>query len=220
MNSPFARKAPTKIDPSAATVELNNSLPQLGIRMFGATLYATGFCFVTMIFMSFLINEGTWGAIVYQLFNLIIYTPVIYMTAWKYGSRDRNYVHFKRMDEDSLRGFKIGLFGLLPYILCLLLLILAKAELFPDLSWLVRILYSPFVVIFNLLVPNVLANGDPATIANATYGGIFLASLLHLYTPLVAGLAYRLGYKDVSLYQKLIYQNIKPNAKKNPKPHK
>ena len=194
-------------------IRADNSIPKLGLKMFGSTLYATGFCVVVLIFMSFLINEGTWGAVLYQFTNLALYTPIIYMAAWRIGAREQNYVHFGHMEEDLWRGTKIGLMAIAPYAVCLILMVLSRAGILPNLFWLVRFIYAPYVVLFNLLVPNVTAGGLGVSVEDISYAGIFVASLLQLYVPLVTGLAYRLGYKGVSLYQKLVYQNVKSGRK-------
>lgn len=205
---------PADTAPAHSSVELNNSLPKLGLKMFGSTLYATGFCIIVLVFMSFLINEGAWGAVLYQLTDFVLYTPIIYMAAWRCGSREQNYVHFGHMKEDLWRGTKIGLIAIAPYSICFVLMLLSKAGILPNLLWIIRIVYAPFVVLFNLLVPNVTAAGTGVSIDEISYLGIFLASLLQLYVPLVTGIAYRLGYKGISLYQKLIYQNKKPSDQK------
>lgn len=198
-----------KASASNSAVQLDNSLLKLGMKMCGSTLYATAFCVIVLVFMSFLINEGTWGAVLYQITNLVLYTPIVYMAAWRCGSREQNYVHFGHMQEDLQRGTKIGLIAIAPYSVCLVVMFLSRAGILPDLLWLVRIIYAPFVVFFNLLVPNVTASGTGISIEEISYLNIFFASLLQLYVPLVTGVAYRLGYKGISLYQKLIYQNLK-----------
>ena len=191
------------------TTVKNNPLYKDALKMTGSTLFATMFCVIVLVYMSFLINEGVWGAIIYQAFNLLIYTPIIYMAAWRNGYKDKNLVHGRHMNEDRLRGVKIGLLSIVPYGLCMIVMIFSKAGILPDLVPLVRFLYAPFIVFFNLLVPNQLGPDLPQTVLDASYLGIFMASLLQLYIPVVTGVAYRLGYKDISLYHKLIYRSDK-----------
>ena len=206
--NPISGDAQTQRDDAQKAVK-GNDLRTVSLKMFGTTLFATGFSLVVLVFMSFLIYEGVWGAIVYQLFTLVIYTPILYMAAWRYGDQDRNYVQFGHSEMDLWRGTKIGLLAILPYILLLLVMLFSKIGILPDLLWLVRLFYSPFIVLFNLLVPAELAPDVPATIADASYWGILFASLLQLYVPVVTSIAYRIGYKGISLYHKLIYKENK-----------
>ena len=190
-------------------VELNNSLPKLGIKMFGSTLYATGFCVVVLSFMYPLITQGVWPIII-QVLDFIMYTPIVYSAAWGIGCREKNYVHFGHMKADLWRGTKIGFIAIAPYSLCLFLMILSKAGIIPNIFAIIRFIYAPFATFFYLFIPNLTTS----SIDEISYLGIFLASLLQLYVPLVTGIAYRLGYKGISLYQKLIYQNKKPSDQK------
>lgn len=180
------------------TIYAENSIWVLSLKVFGSSLLGTAFCLLTQIFIAFLYGEGLWGAIVLQLFCLVLYCPIVYMTAWSLGAKDRNYVLYGHMKEDKLRGAKIGLVAIIPYIICALFLVLAKARVFPDFLVLFRFIYSPFAVLLRVFLPDYLSD--------VTYCGILFSALTQLVCPITTGIGYWLGYHEISLYQKLIYQ--------------
>ena len=181
------------------TINIEDSIWMLSLKIFGSSLLGTAFCLLTQIFAAFLYGEGLWGAIVLQLFCLVLYCPIVYMAAWSLGARDRNYVLYGHMKEDKLRGVKIGLIAIIPYFICALFLILAKAGVFPDFLVLFRFIYCPFAVLLRVFLPDYLSD--------VTYWGILFSALTQLVCPITTEIGYWLGYHEISLYQKLIYQN-------------
>lgn len=175
------------------------SVVKYALSIFGSSLLGTGFCLLAQIFISFLYGEGLWGAIVLQLFCLILYGPIIYMNAWSMGARDRNASLYGHIKADPLRGGKAGLLAIVPYLACAFLLALAKAGVFPDFLVLFRFIYSPFAVFLRYLLPDYLSD--------VTYWGIFFSAITQLFCPVFAQVGYVLGYRDISLYHRLIYQN-------------
>lgn len=125
----------------------------------------------------------------------------IYPIVWSFGNKDNNRVHFGRISEDKLRGFKIGLASMLPFFLFFIAFVVFALGV-----------YESFAVILYKFI-NCYAFGFlDFIIGDAVYVGelkiwqfalIFVALFI---VPIIAHFAYLLGYKDISIIEKLVYK--------------
>lgn len=179
------------------------SFPRFALRIYGNSVI--GVVLSSFLAMTIgLMLDNVPVLILVTVFNLALYCGLIYSTSWGQGNKDRNYVHYGRLKEDYFRGAKAGLLAMVPYVLTSVILILVKASVVSDISFIYRVLNIHLITLINLVLP---AGED------MTWWGILVVNLYHLIIPITAGLAYYLGYKDIAVGHKLIYQN-KKSAKK------
>ncbi len=134
-----------------------------------------------------------------QTISLVLFVAMTAKSLNTQGRLDRNAVSCDRAEEDLLRGFKIGLFPA-----CLSLV-----------SWVFLLLNKFGVVGFGQNIYTLtnyhffgyqkLIFGDIAA-QNMSVTTLFLALLPTVLTLAVCTVAYILGYKDISLYEKAVYK--------------
>ncbi|NLN81236.1 MAG: hypothetical protein GX136_01625 [Clostridiales bacterium] len=148
--------------------------------------------------------------IISQTFMLILLVAMVYSKLWERGDKDNNRVNFNRMPEDKLRGLKVGLMAAIPSFAFYLLLVVSKLGLITDKYFaLYRFLNISFMPIINRLAgAGVSSSRDVSWVS-------FLVILLTLsVVPLAAHLAYILGYKQISISEKIIYVNPEKRRKR------
>ncbi len=137
----------------------------------------------------------------------LIFALFPYNTLWGIGSHDDNYVQLGRMQEDKLFGLKVGVVASIPSAILYLLLVLGKFGVFPNviIRW-HRLLNPAFI-------PYIDAIEQGASAATELSVGALLAvGVIWLFVPFVCWLAYYLGYRQISIREKLVYK--KNSAKK------
>ena len=143
------------------------------------------------------------SGILSQLFLLMLLIVMPYSILWERGDKDCNSVHFGHMQEDKLRGLKVGLMASIPSILAYLILVLSKLGLISSsYVFIYRFLNLAFIPVYNGLVGT----------AGISWGGMAVLLLTVAVVPLTGYIAYWLGYRQISLSEKIIYVN--PNKKK------
>ncbi|MCI9413718.1 MAG: hypothetical protein HFJ79_00880 [Clostridiales bacterium] len=134
---------------------------------------------------------------------LLIAMP--YSVLWKQGDRDSNAVHFGRMEEDRLRGLKVGLLAGLPSFAAYLLLLVSKLGLLlPNFLVYYRLGNVPFLPLINRMVP-----ASTAITAEVPWTVMLVILLTLAVVPLTAVIAYRWGYRHFSLSEVLTYKKKK-----------
>lgn len=139
-----------------------------------------------------------------QVFCLLLLISFIYPTFWQMGTKDSNLVHFKHKKEDRLKGFKAGFIAIVPSVLLLLFLTVTKSGIsgnFPVALY--KFMNSSVYSFVNAAAGNATAFGQLSVLS------IFVFLLLMLIVPIVAGAAYLLGYKNISLGEKFVYKKNK-----------
>lgn len=145
--------------------------------------------------------------LVCSLFMLLILGAFAYADLWGRGDRDKNLVQFGHMQKDIWRGLKVGCVAAIPAGAMLLLVLITKlGGFFENSIVFYRLMNIPFISVFNALIPNI------GSVAAVPWWMFPLFLVMWAYVPLVCQLGYFLGYKQISLSEKLIYVN--PNKKK------
>ena len=144
--------------------------------------------------------------IVSLLFELVLFVCFVYSTAWDIGNRHRNAVQFGHLAEDRAFGLKAALLASVPALIAYGVLIADKwFGLWEGYLALYRIanvaLYPIMVWCFGV--------GVQATTADVSWTGVLLSGLPMLVTPIVCAVAYRLGYADIVLSDRLVYKRKK-----------
>lgn len=147
-------------------------------------------------------NARIFLQVVSQICCLGVLLSFIYPMFKSLGNKDRNLVNFGRIKEDKLKGFKSGLFAIVPVVVVSIFFIATKNTLTANFSVSLFIyLNSSFYGIMDYLTNHVIAFKD------TSYLSLILIILVQFFIPLVTHIAYTLGYKDISVSDKLIYKN-------------
>ncbi len=137
--------------------------------------------------------------IISQIFCLLILFSFIYPNIWHIGTKDSNLVRFKHKKEDKLKGLKIGLVAAAPFYLFLILIAAAKFLMpsFPMVLY--KFLNSAFYSFIDIIC-------GTATAGSLAPWRLALLFVLPLIIPLISGVAYLLGYKNISVGEKFVYK--------------
>ena len=136
-----------------------------------------------------------------SVFTLLIFGLFPYNILWNVGSHDENYVQLGRIDKDILFGLKVGAIASIPSAALYLLLILGKFGAFPSviLKW-HRLLNTPFIPYIDAVEMG--ANTAP----ELSIGSLLAVGATLLFVPFICWLAYYLGYRQISIREKLVYK--------------
>ena len=152
--------------------------------------------------------SGTAAAIdvISSAFMLLIFAIFPYNILWNLGSHDDNYVQLGRMNEDLLFGLKVGAVAMIPSAALYLLLVLGKFGAFPGaiLAW-HRLLNAPFIPYIDAVEMGV------KTVTELPIGSLLAVSVTLLFVPFVCWLGYYLGYRQISIREKMIYKKPTSN---------
>lgn len=136
-----------------------------------------------------------------QIFCLLITLSFVYPKLWSIGTADSNLVRFKHKSEDKLKGLKIGAVAVIPQYIVLLCFIAAKAGLYPKLpAVLLKFINPSFWSLIQLII------GKAASVNELSVISLVLLCLLPLIIPAVACGSYLLGYKNISIGEKIVYK--------------
>lgn len=147
-----------------------------------------------------------------QSFMFVLFATLIYSKLWERGDRDANSVNFGRMEEDKLRGLRIGLIAAVPSIVFYLLLVVSKLGLITEKYFFIyRFLNLTFMPVMSALT------GKAGLVSSTNVSWLSLAAILLTVAtlPLISHAAYLLGYNHISLSEKIIYVN--PDKKRKRK---
>lgn len=133
--------------------------------------------------------------IIAQLVGILIFLGMIYINVWSIGDRDKNLVSFGRIEKDMLKGLKIGLIVMIPYMLLSIIPILVLLEITPDITFIYRILNIYLVVMIN----SYMSTDAPS------WSGVLITTSFFLTIPAVCTVSYILGYRRVSVMSNLVY---------------
>ena len=147
-------------------------------------------------------SAATMGLLlVIQCICLILLVCFIHPKLWQSGSKDSNLVKYNHKTEDVLKGFKMGLVAIVPSSLLLIVLVLTKNSISANFSMvLYKFLNSSFYsfIDFGTKTANVFKDLNVAQ--------IILLFALPLIVPISSGISYLLGYKNISLGEKIVYE--------------
>lgn len=147
-------------------------------------------------------NNGFY--IVTQIMCAIMVLIFTYPNLWDRGTRDNNLVTFGHANEDKLKGLKVGFIAAAPSILFSLFLLITKSNIMAKFPvGILKIMYSSCYGINYAIFGNVIKLGD------LSYLQLILSLLLNFCLPIIAYGSYLLGYKNISIGEKLVYKKEK-----------
>lgn len=180
------------MDKNSTSYRFLNALKQL--------LIATLLGLILYFFMIPISTQLSWITPVMQLLLISMFTCSVYIPFWEYGDRDNNLVLFNKRDKDMLFGLKLSSLVIIPYLISSIFLLLYRLGV-PSWTLLVyRIVNVQFIYIIDYLV-------DIQSATTTSWLSIVLCMLLPIYTVVVASVGYILGYKQISIKEKLIYKS-------------
>lgn len=138
-----------------------------------------------------------------QIFSLMILISFLYSFIWNVGIKDNNLVKFGHKSEDKLRGVKIGLIASIPYCVFVLVLFVLRFITSTNVSIaLIEFINAHFYSFTRLLL------GQQAFL-DVSFIRMLGLLLLGCIVPIITGVSYLIGYKDISLSEKLLYKKRK-----------
>lgn len=140
--------------------------------------------------------------IISEVFCFLLFCGIIYPRIWQNGTNDSNLVRFKHKNEDKFKGFKIGAVAAVPNYLLLIFLVIAKLGAFPNFPMALYKFLNSSVYSFIEII-----SGRAITVSELAVWRLALLFILPLLIPVIAGISYILGYKNISVGEKLIYKN-------------
>ena len=147
-------------------------------------------------------NNGFY--IVTQIMCAIMVLIFIYPNLWDRGTKDNNLVTFGHAKEDKLKGLKVGFIAAAPSFLFALFLIVAKSNVMANFPvGILKIMYSSYYGINHAIFGSIVKLGD------LSYLQLILSLLLNFFVPIICYVSYMLGYKNISIGEKLIYKKEK-----------
>ena len=137
---------------------------------------------------------------------LILYLCFAYSQMWHVGDHDAGQVKFKKRVADLWRGLKIGAAVMIPAAALFVVAILSKAsglqgEMVLRLFKLSNVCWLP---LFQWLFPVAYRS-----MTELSWWGLLDFVLTFVPLPLIAMLAYRMGFKGISVREKILYRTKK-----------
>lgn len=129
---------------------------------------------------------------------------VIYTEIWKYGDKERTSVKYKNQKEQLGKGFLVGIIASIPAIILLFVLTVLKSGFAKTLPLLTYAMLNTYLYDFIYLI----ANGAKF-FGDFNLLQILLILLLLTIIPIACGISYILGYKGISISEKIVYKNKK-----------
>lgn len=138
-----------------------------------------------------------------QFFSLMILTVFIYSFLWKVGTKDNNLARFGHITADKFRGFKIGLVACIPYAVFVLALFVLRFIARTNVSTALIEFLNSHIYSFTSLVL-----GENAFL-DISFIRLFGLLLLGLIVPIISGISYLIGFKDIAIGEKILYKKKK-----------
>lgn len=144
-----------------------------------------------------------------QLFCLMVLIPFVYSPVYELGFKESNLVRFKHAEEDLLRGLKIGLVADILFIASYVGLVISALGAAPNMPVSLYKLCNSYCY---SIIEVIGGNGKVGELSPIQ---LVLLALPLLVVPIVAAVGYILGYKGISISEKLIYKKNKGEKGKN-----
>lgn len=139
--------------------------------------------------------------IVTQILSLIMVVAFASNSVYKLGCGDGNLVKTGHLKKDLLKGFKIGLIGNIPFFALYVLTIVMACGLAPK-------FYTVWYAFLNSHYYSLIM----CTVKNATNLSqlnvlqFIILFFIQFIVPLVSAVAYVLGFKDINIFEKIVYK--------------
>ena len=134
-----------------------------------------------------------------QIMMLIVLAIFPYHVMWEFGNKDDTKVRYKGQRPDPYRGFRVGAFAMIPFLLLWGCLVLAKYGILPEgYAQVYRVATISFLPYVSWMMP-------AASLQNTTVGQLLLLLPMLLFIPVVCGVSYRMGHTQYSIREHLVF---------------
>ncbi len=137
-----------------------------------------------------------------EIFLIILIGVFVYNDMWTLGFKDNNSVRIGLKEENKFKGLQIGLLTSVPAIIFLTVLAIGKTTFAKNVSIAVYAFLNPYLYEAIIMLTN---GGGYVSELQVWQIAVFYALLLII--PLIACVAYILGYKSILVSEKIIYKN-------------
>ena len=133
-----------------------------------------------------------------QLFLIVNVTAFIYPYLWRMASEDSNLVKFGHRNEDKLKGLKVGLLADIPLVIIFAAVFILGLKTIKVAS--LSIIFSSFYGLFNII------GSGAVYLSDLKAWQVLLMAVCFLLVPAISHISYTLGYKNISIGEKLVYK--------------
>lgn len=138
--------------------------------------------------------------VVTQFLSAIMVITFASSACYKQGFKDLNLVKIGHSKQDFLKGFKIGILGNVPFFLLAGFMVVMATGFAPEFR---TVWYAFLNGHFYSLV--IWISKGVLTLGELNVAQIILLVVLQFIVPVISGVAYILGYKEINLAEKLVY---------------
>ncbi len=146
-------------------------------------------------------KDGIIWDVVTQIFLIFMAGVFVYNNLWNIGRKDKNAVDHHLQNEDKFKGLKIGLITMIPSVVLLTVFAIGKATFAKN----VTIALFAFLNT-HLYKAILLITGGGGLFSELAVWQIIVFYALFLIVPIIAEIAYILGYKDIIVSERLTYK--------------
>lgn len=136
-----------------------------------------------------------------QLLSFMMVIAFASSSVYKQGFKDSNLVRIGHVKKDMLKGFKIGIIGNIPFFALFIVAVvvaLGAAPKFPTVWY--AFLNSHFYAAIMSVA------GGKAVLSQLNVLHFVVFALLQFIVPVISGIAYVLGIKEINLVEKIMYK--------------
>ncbi len=136
-----------------------------------------------------------------QIMCIILLITFIHATVWEMGVKDNNMVRTGHKKEDKLKGFKFGLVSIIPFVIFWIVAVILKNGAWKEMPpSILNLTSSQFYTFIQFII------GKAKNLGELSVVKYILILALQLIIPLISGISYYLGYKDISIGEKIMYK--------------
>jgi hypothetical protein len=166
----------------------NRSAYKLALSAVSPLLASMMMCFVLLSIFGRLLKSD-YGIAIVQMIQLVIFALMLHLPFFRGGLEEREYAKTAGTAPDMSKGLRAGLMLSLLLYISVVLLILMKLHVMPDMVFLYKILNPQFTGILHYLIPSNSA-------AEVGLQQILCLVFLPLTVPVIAGFSYVLGVRS------------------------
>ena len=146
-------------------------------------------------------SKKTVFLVVTQVLCAVLIISFAGSSVYKQGFKDANLARIDHIKTDNLKGFKIGAVANIPFFALFALMVILATGVAPDfrVTWYAFLnghFYSAVLWIA----------GDADVVSKLSILQYVLLFLLQLAVPVISGVAYILGFKEINFTDKLVYK--------------
>ena len=161
---------------------------------------ATVFSILVCAAIKFLFADSVLSFILMGTVALLLNGGMVYQFMWRQGDKESNFVQFERMEKNRFKGFKVGTLAMIPYVVLDVLLALSKLGMLGfDFLRAYRIFNAPIYGFMKLV--------NAGDISTLSWGKFVILALMPLIYFVFCGAGYELGFRKISIKDRLIYKN-------------